>query len=50
MLIVKQDGRGVRGFASLVILKELMLAISKGGTEIKPCDYFDIIAGTGMGG
>ncbi|KAF2088426.1 FabD/lysophospholipase-like protein, partial [Saccharata proteae CBS 121410] len=53
-----QDGGGVRGYSMLVILQELM---HRTYVEIegrapkrheipKPCDHFDLIAGTGTGG
>jgi patatin-like phospholipase/acyl hydrolase len=40
------DGGGIRGLASLYILKALL---SKVGNP-KPCDYFDMICGTSTGG
>jgi patatin-like phospholipase/acyl hydrolase len=47
------DGGGFKGLSSLVILKELMAQISGqyGNTlKLRPCDYFDLICGTGTGG
>ena len=52
------DGGGVRGYSMLIILQELMYRAyveTEGKApkreEIpKPCDYFDLIAGTGTGG
>jgi patatin-like phospholipase/acyl hydrolase len=47
------DGGGPKGLSSLVILKELMAQISRryGNTsKLRPCDYFDLICGTGTGG
>ena len=49
------DGGGVRGLASLLILKRIMYNIdSKLGPEAErpllPCNYFDMIAGTSTGG
>ncbi|KAG8999253.1 hypothetical protein FRB94_006341 [Tulasnella sp. JGI-2019a] len=46
------DGGGVRGVASLRILKTIMVEVSKriGKGDIKPCDYFDMIGGTSTGG
>ncbi|KAG8999262.1 hypothetical protein FRB94_006350 [Tulasnella sp. JGI-2019a] len=46
------DGGGVRGVASLRILKTIMAQVSKttGQKDIKPCDYFDMIGGTSTGG
>merc|ERR1711939_54933 len=52
------DGGGVRGYSMLVILQELMHRVyvesegkppSREATP-KPCDYFDLIVGTGTGG
>jgi hypothetical protein len=56
--ILSLDGGGVRGFSMLIILQELM---HRTFVEIegrapkrheipKPCDHFDLIAGTGTGG
>ncbi|EGP86620.1 unnamed protein product [Zymoseptoria tritici ST99CH_1A5] len=52
------DGGGVRGFSMLIILQELMHKIfveihgrpPKRDEIPKPCDHFDLIAGTGTGG
>ena len=45
------DGGGFRGMASLLILDGIMRIISeKKGKPVKPCEYFDIIAGTSTGG
>ncbi|KAM0280210.1 hypothetical protein ACHAQH_004167 [Verticillium albo-atrum] len=43
------DGGGVRGLSSLVILRNLMVAIDPKNPP-KPCDYFDMIGGTSTGG
>ena len=43
------DGGGVRGLSSLMILQNLMSAIDPDSPP-KPCDYFDMIAGTSTGG
>ncbi|KAL0635705.1 hypothetical protein Q9L58_005340 [Maublancomyces gigas] len=58
--ILSLDGGGIRGYSTLVILGELMHQIfllnntGKGPaapSEIpRPCDYFDLIGGTGTGG
>ncbi|KAK5151185.1 hypothetical protein LTS14_009355 [Recurvomyces mirabilis] len=56
--ILSLDGGGIRGYSMLIILQELM---HRTFVEIegrapkrheipKPCDYFDLIAGTGTGG
>jgi predicted acylesterase/phospholipase RssA len=43
------DGGGVRGLSSLMILQNLMSTIDPDSPP-KPCDYFDMIAGTSTGG
>lgn len=56
--ILSLDGGGVRGYSMLIILQELMhrtFVECEGRApkrhEIpKPCDHFDLIAGTGTGG
>lgn len=52
------DGGGVRGYSMLILLQELMYRtyVECEGTAPrrdqipKPCDYFDLIVGTGTGG
>lgn len=52
------DGGGVRGFSMLILLQELMYRTyvetegkaPKKHQIPKPCEYFDLIAGTGTGG
>jgi patatin-like phospholipase/acyl hydrolase len=49
------DGGGVRGLSSLLILQRIMHVLDKkaglGGEQPpRPCEYFDIIAGTSTGG
>ena len=49
------DGGGVRGLASLLILKRIMWALDERlGRDVKrpllPCQHFDMIAGTSTGG
>ena len=52
------DGGGVRGYSMLILLQELMYRTyvecegkaPKREAIPKPCDYFDLIAGTGTGG
>lgn len=54
------DGGGIRGYSTLVIIGELMHQIfvqthkgkgPKSPSDLpRPCDYFDIIGGTGTGG
>ena len=59
----EQDGGGIRGFSELLLIKgvmhRLMIGESNGrkkdGRALlnnlpKPCDYFDLIGGTGTGG
>lgn len=56
--ILSLDGGGVRGFSMLIILQELMHRTfveiegraPKRNEIPKPCDHFDLIAGTGTGG
>jgi len=50
--ILSIDGGGVRGMSSLLILRNVMeeIARQKGITEARPCEYFDLIGGTGTGG
>ncbi|ORY62120.1 acyl transferase/acyl hydrolase/lysophospholipase [Pseudomassariella vexata] len=47
--VLSLDGGGVRGMSTLLILRHLMKRINYKDTP-KPCDYFDIIAGTSTGG
>lgn len=51
--ILSLDGGGVRGLSSLVILREIMEAIGD-KTDVSsapmPCEYFDLIGGSGTGG
>ena len=50
--ILSLDGGGVRGLSSLLILREIMedIAPQVEVTELKPCEYFDLIGGTSTGG
>ncbi|KDR80872.1 hypothetical protein GALMADRAFT_135962 [Galerina marginata CBS 339.88] len=43
------DGGGVRGISSLHVLKAVMSKIT-GDPNAKPCEYFDMMAGTSTGG
>lgn len=48
-----QDGGGIRGISSLLILERIMENIrdSKNLNYVpRPCDYFDLIGGTSTGG
>lgn len=47
--LLSLDGGGVRGLSSLIILKEIMESIDRENPP-KPCDYFDLIGGSGSGG
>lgn len=42
-----QDGGGVRGIASLLILQAVLDQVAPGK---KPCEIFDMIGGTSTGG
>lgn len=47
------DGGGVRGVASLIVLKEIMKRVQKRKglkEECRPADYFELAAGTSTGG
>ncbi|KAL4916911.1 serine hydroxymethyltransferase-domain-containing protein [Aspergillus aurantiobrunneus] len=56
--ILSLDGGGVRGYSMLILLQELMHRVyvevegkpPRRDQIPKPCDYFDLIAGTGTGG
>ncbi|KAI0861334.1 acyl transferase/acyl hydrolase/lysophospholipase [Xylaria cubensis] len=51
--LTAQDGGGIRGKSSLLILEKIMEQIkkSKGLPEVpRPCEYFDLIGGTSTGG
>ncbi|KAL2827306.1 serine hydroxymethyltransferase-domain-containing protein [Aspergillus pseudoustus] len=56
--ILSLDGGGVRGYSMLILLQELMHRIyvetegkpPRRDQIPKPCDHFDLIAGTGTGG
>lgn len=47
------DDGGPSTISQLIALQKLMKKVSsmrRGGIEVKPCKYFDIIVGTGTGG
>ena len=55
------DGGGLRGLSSLFILKEIMAQLNSSPSTfsrnsgfsagpLKPCDVFDVIGGTSVGG
>ncbi len=47
--LLSLDGGGVRGVSSLLIINKLMRNVNPNNPP-KPCDYFDLIGGTGTGG
>jgi patatin-like phospholipase/acyl hydrolase len=47
MTDIQADGGGVRGLLSLKILQAVM---NRAAPDKKPCDVFDMIAGTSTGG
>lgn len=46
--LLSLDGGGVRGLSTLLILRHLMEAIDRENPP-KPCEYFQLIGGTGSG-
>lgn len=50
--ILSLDGGGVRGLSCLLILRNIMEEVARrnGAVEARPCEYFDLIGGTGTGG
>jgi patatin-like phospholipase/acyl hydrolase len=49
--LLSLDGGGVRGLSTLYILKGLMARLNHGRSfDLKPCDVFNLIGGTGTGG
>jgi patatin-like phospholipase/acyl hydrolase len=49
LCLLSLDGGGVRGLSSLLILQKLMKSLDDRNPPL-PCDYFDMIAGTSIGG
>jgi patatin-like phospholipase/acyl hydrolase len=51
---ITSDGGGIRGLSSLYVIQSIMKALeSKVGDSappLRPCEYFDLIAGTSTGG
>ncbi|EFW99001.1 lipid acyl hydrolase [Grosmannia clavigera kw1407] len=43
------DDNGFYSFSSLLVLEHIMKRIGN-GTETRPCEHFDLICGTGLGG
>lgn len=53
LCLLSLDGGGVRGLSSLYIVKCIMSMINlqhSHSKPLKPCDVFDMIAGTSTGG
>ncbi|KAJ5660528.1 hypothetical protein N7507_006979 [Penicillium longicatenatum] len=53
LCLLSLDGGGVRGFSTLLILRDIMLQLNRertDGQHLKPCDIFDLIGGTSTGG
>ncbi|RPA75823.1 hypothetical protein BJ508DRAFT_331734 [Ascobolus immersus RN42] len=58
LCLLSLDGGGVRGLSTLYILKDIMDRVNRelaeregvGKRVVKPCDVFDLIAGTSTGG
>lgn len=53
LCLLSLDGGGVRGLSSLYIVKCIMSLINSQhhrSEPLKPCDVFDMIAGTSTGG
>lgn len=53
LCLLSLDGGGVRGLSSLYIVECIMTLINAqhhGSEPLKPCDVFDMIAGTSTGG
>jgi len=51
--LLSLDGGGIRGLSSLIILRDVMERIKSDENLIStplPCEYFDMIGGTGTGG
>lgn len=47
------DGGGIRGICELRVLDEIMKRVQKAqnlASIPRPCDYFDLMAGTSTGG
>ncbi len=46
------DDNGFYSFSSLLILEHIMkrMGMVKDGKEARPCEHFDLICGTGLGG
>ena len=52
-IVLHTDGGGIRGLSELLILKEIMERIQakrESPTIPLPCEYFDMMGGSGTGG
>ncbi|KAH0559155.1 hypothetical protein GP486_004307 [Trichoglossum hirsutum] len=57
-LILSLDGGGIRGYFSLLVLQAIMHEVGEllpeghllKGTDLRPCEFFDYMAGTSTGG
>ncbi|KAI1120636.1 hypothetical protein F5Y10DRAFT_289506 [Nemania abortiva] len=47
--LLSLDGGGIRGLSTLMVLRQLMIAINPNNPP-KPCEYFHLIGGTSTGG
>lgn len=52
--LLSLDGGGVRGLSTLYVLQKIMNRLNherlkEGHTALKPCDIFDLMAGTSTG-
>jgi patatin-like phospholipase/acyl hydrolase len=55
LYLLSLDGAGVRGLSTLYILKNIMDRLNHARREnnlpsVKPCEFFDLIGGTSIGG
>ena len=53
LCLLSLDGGGVRGFSTLLILRDVMAQLNRergDGQHLKPCHVFDLIGGTSTGG
>jgi patatin-like phospholipase/acyl hydrolase len=55
MLIQKSDRGGIRGLFAIIVLQRIIEEVRKidardNEEALKPCNYFDLIGGTSIGG
>ena len=48
--LTREDGGGVKGLTSLLLLREIFRALENQGNLVQPYEYFDLIGGTSTGG